>query len=451
MKKACLVIALTALGGLATNTLADVQNIRLSGDIRTRGYYLTDAAESSGSSKDQLQSSSFFIEQRTRVCVEADLEDHVLVVVTLQAQGLWGDSSSANSSGAGTEDDAGTSINRSWSTGVSEAYLQLNEVFYSPATLKVGRQFLNYGRGLILSSVEQEYNYDAGRLVLDYYPLTLDIVGARIADQGSFGGDSFHPNANLLFVNARYEMSDSLIKDVEGYFGWLGQSSQGGATTTQAPPTANGASPMIIGLRSDMNLTEGLTTWIEGAYEFGQNGNVSTGHISAWLANAGLRFSMKDTKMAPVFNASYTFASGGGTSGQKNFVPWFDYVDGYNGYLFCPILSNIHIFNVGATVKTWENATFSLQGYYYMAADKDSFAGSNPNIDFGGLEFTREAGQSGSRDLGWEVDAIMGYDYSKDVRFQVVNAFFIPENAYTKSPLVSQVAHELRGEVSVKF
>jgi len=38
-----------------------------------------------------------------------------------------------------------------------------------PATLKLGRQYLQYGRGLILSSVEQEYNYDAARLVLDYY------------------------------------------------------------------------------------------------------------------------------------------------------------------------------------------------------------------------------------------------------------------------------------------
>jgi len=63
---------------------------------------------------------------------------------------------------------------------VDEAYVQFNELFYTPATLKLGRQYLQYGRGLILSSVEQEYNYDAARLVLDYYPLTIDIVGAQL-------------------------------------------------------------------------------------------------------------------------------------------------------------------------------------------------------------------------------------------------------------------------------
>ena len=40
MKRIWLVVALAALGGLASKTFADVQNIRLSGDIRIRGYYL---------------------------------------------------------------------------------------------------------------------------------------------------------------------------------------------------------------------------------------------------------------------------------------------------------------------------------------------------------------------------------------------------------------------------
>ena len=66
--------------------------------------------------------------------------------------------------------------------GIDEAYVQLNEVFYTPATLKLGRQYLHYGHGLILSSAEQEYNYDAGRLVLDYYPLTIDLVGAELVN-----------------------------------------------------------------------------------------------------------------------------------------------------------------------------------------------------------------------------------------------------------------------------
>jgi hypothetical protein len=205
---------------------------------------------------------------------------------------------------------------------------------------------------------------------------------------------------------------------------------------------------MIIGLRSDMNLTEGLNTWIEGAYEFGADGTVANDTISAFLFNAGFRYARKDANWSPVFNGYYTYASGGGEAGKANFRPWFDYADGYNGYLFAPLLSNIHIFNLGGSVRPCENASLGLQAYYYLKADKDSGAGSNPNIDFGGLGFSPNAN---SRELGWEFDWLAGYDYSKDVRCQLVWAMFIPQGAFTKGGPSDSVVHEIRGEVGVKF
>jgi hypothetical protein len=456
VKKQWLIMVLATVVGLAASSYADVQNIRLSGDIRTRGYWLDNAAE--GANGD-FQSSSAFIEQRTRVSVEADLEDHVLVVVTLKAEGLWGAPDQTSSAGPGVEDDAGGAINRGWTVGVDEAYVQLNEMFYSPATLKLGRQYLNYGHGLILSSVDQEYNYDAGRLVLDYYPVTVDLIGARLVDNGTFGGDSNHQSSDLLFLNARYEMTDNVIKDIEAYFGWVAQSSHNGVTNaTQAPPTLNGASPWVVGVRGDLTPADSLKAWVEAAYEGGADGTANSQGISAVLLNGGASFAIKGG-WSPVVHANYTFASGGGEGqnpatgapGKATFVPWFDYVEGYNGYLFAPELSNIHIFNVGVSSKPYENMSLSCNVYYYLKADNNSFAGSNPNIDFGGLSFTREGVQSNSRQLGWEVDNVFGYDYSKDVRFQLVNAFFIPAGAYRRDPTVNSASHEVRGEVSVKF
>ena len=453
MKKAWLVVVLVAVGGMAARSFADVQNIRLSGDIRLRGYLLDNTGDNG--SGDQLQGSDSFISQRTRVSVEADLEDHVLVVVTLKAEGLWGHNDEANgNSGAGVS-QSDFNINRGFDVGVNEAYVQLNELFYTPATLKVGRQYLHYGRGLILSSAEQEYNYDAGRLVLDYYPLTIDVVGAELVNSQSFSPTPSREGAvNLLFLNARYEMSDSAIKAVEAYFGWVAQGSSGTTNSTRVPPSdpinASGASPWIVGLRSDMNLTEGLNTWIEGAYEGGSAGAAFNEGVSAFIANVGGRYTLKDVTWSPVINANYIYASGGGTDGRSQFRPWFDYAEGYNGYLFAPALANIHIFNLGASVKPYENTTLSLQGYYYLKADKDSGVGvsaSNPNADFGGLGFVPTAA---SRELGWEFDAILGYDYSKDVRAQLVYAAFIPEGAFKHGDSDS-VAHELRGEINVKF
>lgn len=464
MKRLWLVVGLAILGGMVADTFADVQNIRLSGDIRVRGYYLAGASVldvfSGGSTYDS------FITQRTRVTVEADLEDHVLVVVTLRAEGLWGAPNESLESSAGAGLLVGPfRINRGFDVGITEAYVQLSEIFYSPATLKLGRQQLHMGRGLILSNHDGEYNFDAVRLVLDYYPLVVDLVYAKALESSLFtsGGIGIGTltggatsDADLYFANVRFEMTDSLVKDIEVYAGFVDNNVNLGTiagfpvtTVPWVPPTVGGASPGIIGVRADVNLTENINVWMEGAYEFGADGSLFNGSsISAWMANVGGTLALKDVEWTPMFNANYIYASGGGSTGENYFRPWFDYVDGYNGYLFHPLLSNLHIFNVGASVMPAENTTLSVQGYYYLKVDKDGFAVSNWNTDFGitgaigGLGGV--GGGVGSREVGWEIDSILGYDYSKDVRCQLVYAAFIPENDLTNFSGFDAVAHEVR-------
>jgi hypothetical protein len=87
--------------------------------------------------------------------------------------------------------------------------------------------------------------------------------------------------------------------------------------------------------------------------------------------------------------------------------------------------------------------------YYYLKADGDGIAGSNPNVDFGGMSVSPNSG-SDARDIGWEIDGILGYDYSKDVRAQLVYGAFVPQGAYRQAG-TSAVAEEVRAEVNVKF
>ena len=443
MKKFMMVIALLTLSALVSSSFADVQNIRLSGDVRIRGYYNTYGGEFPQVS---------LIAQRTRITCEADLEDHVLVVVTLKAEGTWGDWESAGEAGAGVP-TWGSNINRAWAVGINEAYVQLNELFFQAATLKLGRQYLHYGRGMVISSVENEYNFDAARLVLDYYPLTVDLVAALLNNQedGFFpiGGYSARERNWLLFANARYEMTDSFIKDIEAYAGYVTRSFDNttSRSDTGYAPMIMGASPWIIGVRGDLNLTKNLQAWVEGAYEGGADGLPNSAPISAFLVNAGAQLSLGDTQMSPVLHFNYTFASGSG-DGDNMFRPWFDLAADYNGYLFKPLLSNIHIFNVGATIKPAKNCTAGVDVYYYMKSAKNGSVEQNPNIDLGygqtGL------GATGAGDLGWEVDARLGYDYSKDVRFGLVAGVFIPGKSIKNSE-TDEISIGVRGEVAVKF
>jgi hypothetical protein len=447
VRKLGVVIGLVALAAVATQSFADVQNIRLSGDVRVRGYYLQNVGfDADPAVNANRGTDASFIAQRTRITCEVDLEDHVLVVATLKAEGLWGDSNN-------TATDGIAGMNNSWDVGISEAYVQLNEVFYTPATLKLGRQYLHYGRGFILSSADQTYNFDAARLILDWYPLTVDVVGAKLVENSGFDASDYGSEAggtDLLWINAKYEATDSAVKAIEAYFGWAAQEA-GENLVSSMGATLGGASPLIVGLRTDLNLTEGMQNWVEVAYEMGADGMGSDEEISAVLLNVGGNYTIKNCTWAPVLNAQYTYASGGGKDGRDYFRPWFNSGDGANGYLFHPYLLNLHIFNVGTTVKPAENLSLSVQAYYYVKADRDGIAISNPNVDYG---LTGAIANGDSREVGWEFDTILGYDYSKDVRCQLVYAAFIPDKAIRddgSSSGFDATAHEIRGEINVKF
>ena len=94
MKKLTLVAVMLASLALVANSYADVQQVRLSGEIRVRGYWTHNMT--SLNSKGAWDESGFhsdsdtYIAQRTRVTVEADLDDHVMAVVTLQSEAVWG-------------------------------------------------------------------------------------------------------------------------------------------------------------------------------------------------------------------------------------------------------------------------------------------------------------------------------------------------------------------------
>jgi len=159
--------------------------------------------------------------------------------------------------------------------------------------------------------------------------------------------------------------------------------------------------------------------------------------------------------MEPSIHAEYIYASGGGSGYGNSFIPFFPSFNSYNGYLFCPLISNIHIFNVGASVKPAKNVTLGLEGYYYLKADSMSSAFVDwRQQDFGGIAGGSSfSGLSGASEIGWEIDGICGYDYSKDVRFQLVYAIFLPDRAVKQmTPYgTSATAHMIRGEVNVKF
>jgi hypothetical protein len=284
--------------------------------------------------------------------------------------------------------------------------------------------------------------------------LTLDLVAALEREWRQFQatGESFlgplgdFNRTYMLFANARYEMTDSFIKAIEAYAGYK-------PVVDENNPWGVSDEPVILGIRGDLNLTKNLQAWAEGAYETGKIVG-SAGLREAFLANVGAQLSLGETQMSPALHVNYTFASGDGDDGDKAFSSWYELQPGYNGYLLKPALSNIHIFNAGATVKPAKNCTAGVDVYYYMASTKQGSI-STSSADLGGfvtpdLNGPGAVANAFTSDIGWEVDAKLGYDYSKDVSFQLVTGLVIPGKALRNAGQ-DDLAIGVRGEVAVKF
>lgn len=440
MKRLWLTTLAVALCLAAGSLYAEVQNIRVSGEVRVRGFYVNnlDLSEDardlpSVSITDEATGETFtqepdaadedaFAVQRTRITVEADLEEQVLAVATVEANGTWG---SGRPGEFPATDDFDTSL--------SEGYIQLQEMWYTPATLKLGRQYLHYGRGLILSSKEDELRYDAARLVWDRYPFTLDLVFGKIYEglQSMNSDVTVGDDENLWFANLRYEFEESTLQDVELYIGYRDQE------------TDAGASPGIVGLRGDIMPSEEWTAWAEAGYEFGDA--TTSEDLKAYVLDVGTEYIFTKTALEPKLSLSWTYASGDANDTGKTFVPWGDY--NYWGYVFSPTLSNIHILNAAVEVLPVENLSLGVEFYYYLQDSASAAVVGSPYKDNGGVS----AETNGfDEDLGAELDFVVGYDYSNDVRTQFYVGAFLPGDAY-QGTTGDDKAVEVRGEIQVNF
>ncbi|MBU4141214.1 MAG: hypothetical protein KKA80_04900, partial [Candidatus Omnitrophica bacterium] len=136
----CALIGLVAF--VAHPAYAEVQNIKVSGDIQALGVYrnnydLEDGKVIFGGGADidsyPAEDTDSLFMSVVRLRVDADLTDNVSACVRLANLREWDVAEAA-------ADDIVLDL----------AYVTLKEMLYSPLTLVIGRQILQYGDGLIL-------------------------------------------------------------------------------------------------------------------------------------------------------------------------------------------------------------------------------------------------------------------------------------------------------------
>ncbi len=433
---------------LSTAALAEVQNVKVGGEIRERanwssnivglgtgkstlpviargvvfpaGALTTAAATSSAAIGTDVtvvkpSDDSFgFIESRVQVFVESDLTDNVFARVTLEAEDVWGDFEGAATGVSFTED-------RDFDVGIAEAYAQLNELYYSPLSVKTGRQYMHFGRGFMVSSNEHEQRFDAVRATLDFYPITLDTWYAKVTETLSFDKDRDFWGFNASYAGDNWT--------AEAYIMGL------------QDKLDSGIEPLALGVRGDITPIDGLTTWGEAVYE---DGTLGAHDLNSFALQLGGKYQIPGCPWKSEVHLEWTFGSGGPDL-DDSFVQFFEY--NYYGYVFSPVLTNIHILNAGLSLYPTENLRAFFDFYYYRQDDAVAQLMGDPFQDNGGIG---AATNGTDEELGAEIDFGVDYRYTEDVSSQLYAGWFFPEGAY-RGVTEDNSAFEVRGELLVNF
>ena len=430
MKILTMFCALVLAVALTAPVYAEVQNVKVSGDISiyglTRDNYTTTgsgsgrlvngATAAEGASSDGFPEalSADYYATITRLRIDADLTDNVSTLVRLINERDWTAAVAA----------AGETID------LDLASITLKEMLYSPLTLVLGRQDIRWGSGLVIgdgttgvsglfaTDLSARKAFDAVRAVLDYDPWTLDLIIAKVAESGA-GTD-----IDVYGVDASYKFAEYNAV-FEAYYVNIHDSS---AIDSTLAGTSNGTNTSTLGARLTGEPVAKLTGEIEFAYQFGdaQAANVDQ---SAWAFDIGAVYAF-DTTYSPKLGLKYVLLTGQSTTAAATAdnEAWNAvFEDQLNGEIFDPN-TNIQFVKLSGSLVPVEKLTAGIDYYMYWFAEDRAFpsalAGAVPLDD----------------DAGAEVDVTLSYAYTEDVTIGLVAAWFFPGDAYGGSAGVGPFA-----------
>ncbi|MBU1127643.1 MAG: alginate export family protein [Candidatus Omnitrophica bacterium] len=488
--KGLLVLALVF--AVSAFAYAETQSVKVSGDIRmdafARGNFDLDSNEAEPQTGEVSNQWATYLMSTAEVQIDADLTDNVAGCVRLVNQRVWGDDNYTNYANANGElmrknvnqvantFTVGTGNDQSFQVNVDLAYIELKEFLYSPLTLKIGRQDLWFGKGFIVganlqstngSIYAQEYtairSFDAIRATLDYDPWTIDAVYAKISENARLADD----DVDLMGVNVGY-LFDSMNGEMEGYYWWK-QSRNPGATQGTSLDSMNGKlrnDVHTIGIRGSFDPIEDWTIAAEGAYQMGKYLNPVLGapqqvnrDRSAWAVDAMLecRYFQENFAWRPLLNAEFIWYSGQTDALDANATTAGKYKGWdsmFRGKFDTKIREYQNIFyNTAVNSTAGDTNEFQLLGSISVEPT-DSLTCSAQYAYFWLQRPTTQtatATTSRGKQVGGELDLIASWDYTEDVQFGILAAWFFPGNAYDSTTINSDVATDIVGTVSLSF
>ncbi len=470
-KRLILILTLAFVAGIAFAAYAEVQNVKVSGDILVQGvsrrsFFLEEDVD--GTTDSDTKTPNNAILSAARVRVDADLTDNVSATVRLLNERAWG-----------TE-----TVVSSTDVDLDLAYVTLKEFLYSPLTMVIGRQGLRYGNALIigdpdtnaiassasalpstLTDLSVRKAFDAIKAVLNYDPLVVDLVYFKPEENTT----NVEDDVSVMGLNAAYTVNPNLL--VEGYL-WSRNRDYGstGITVGVLGATVPGQNERLntIGGRGVYTGIKNLMLGLEGAWQFGDHvtstvlypGDArATGRKSDVTAYAIQLTSayMLPRRFSPVLSGSYTYLSGDKDQNvSDNYTGWSPmFEDQAGGTIFNKILgySNAQLLNIAGQLKPVDDVTVKLDWYHIRLVrefnDGGAASGAVARTLSGVFGDPTLLVKTGKMHLADEIDLGITYDYTEDVQFGLLGGIYFPGAVYDKRD--SNDATQLIGSMKVTF
>ncbi len=439
---------------------AETQNVKVSGDmavwaIARRGIGATGSLTKSTNGANSWDTTTIFTQQ-VGVNVSADLTDNVSTYIRVINERDW--------------DQVGSA---SMDIDVDEAYVTIKEFLYAPLTVKLGRQNIWFGKGFIvgnnstawdpngsiaLNQISDSTAFDAIRGTLDYDPWTIDLVLAKIDENAVASTD----DVDLYGINVGYKF-DKYEAEAEAYF-WANIDHNDTNATLQGHNRI-----YAPGIRGSFVPYENLTLYGESAWQGGTYNNSVTdenGQRSAWALDLGADYKLPNVKWTPVIGGEYIFYSGAQAEmHSKGGTDWAGWNAMYRGKFDSQIreyLDTIYATQFSGTATSLtasriNGSTNEHQAILKVVIDPIQDVKVDANINFFWLDENIDpakntsfaTGADADTYVGTELDAKLTYDYTEDVKFQVIGGIFWPGKVYPSNQ--DESAGQLAARCAVEF
>jgi hypothetical protein len=410
----CNLVAVFLILGLCVPAMAQV-DVEVGGDIQVRSIYRNDFGLTPGTAGSQDWFDSYI-----RVYAEGHPSPDVSAIVRIIGERDWG------TEGITTVDPVtgGTESRHTTQIDLDLAYLTLKNAWGSPATFVLGRQELLYGEGFLIgrnntyrtTTYERSMRkaFDALKLSFGLTPFTLDFFTALIVERYD---DS---DVELYGANLKYDYLSTATIDL-GMF-YKVNSLQDAKTIAFS---VRGESEIIAipGLKLKAEIVPQI-----GSHNSNRDLNALGGYAGILYGSMGHVCFISE----PYIGVNYISMSGeenpGASSGDyEQFDQLYEdevygEINEVNGSL--GLNTNAKILNVKLGGKFTDAASVELD-YYGIGRNKQV---------------------SGSDDFGTEIDFKLNYEYTEDVSFALIIAYFDPKPA-----IGTEEALQITGAVKLSF